>query len=85
MCPLPVLPSPHPTPSPDSSQRLPPPQDATHFISFKGKNTYIYLFEETEDLGISSKVSTWETATAEMQKAKETPPLFPMVFFFEAS
>lgn len=83
MCPLPILPSPHPTPSPDSSQRLPPPQDATHFISFKGKkNTYIYLFEETEDLGISSKVSTLKTATAEMQKAKETPPLFNNGFLF---
>lgn len=32
-----------PTPSPDSSQHLPPPQDATHFISFKGKKKYIYL------------------------------------------
>lgn len=67
MRPLPIFPSPHPTPSPDSSQRLPPPQDATHFISCKGKkNTYIYLFEETEDLGISGKVATLKTATTEM-------------------
>lgn len=75
-----TLPSPPPTPSPDSSQRLPPPQDATHFISFKGK-IYIYLFEETEDLGISSKGSTSKMATTEMQKAKKTPPPFKMVFF----
>lgn len=52
MRPLPS--SPFPTPSPNSSQRLPPPQDATPFISFRG-STYTYIFEETEDLGISSK------------------------------
>lgn len=69
-------PPPNPTPSPNSSQCLPPPQDVTHFISFKGKNTYIYLIEETEDLGISSKVSTLKTATTEMKKVKETPPPF---------
>lgn len=49
----PFLPLSYP-PSPNSSQRLPPPQDVTHFISFRG-NIYTYIFEETEDLGISSK------------------------------
>lgn len=49
----PVLPLSYPQPQ---LQPEPPstPGRHTHFISFRG-NIYAYIFEETEDLGISSK------------------------------
>lgn len=73
-------PQPHlsltPSHPPPCLQPVPPSTPGHHsfHLIVREKITYIYLFEDTEDLGISSKVSTLKTATTEIQKAKESPP-----------
>lgn len=71
-----LLPSPHPTPPPAPTPASASLHPRTPLISshLRGKHTYIYLIEETEDLRISSKVSTLKMATKEMKKVKEIPP-----------
>lgn len=90
----PPPPFPHPIPPPAPTPASASLHPRTPLISShlrekkKNENTYIYLFEETEDLGIASKVSTSIMATTEMQTAKETPPPTPPLlngFLFEAS